>query len=103
EGIKQVSREKLESWWQSRTLLLLKPTDEFITDKEKKKDWWQWIKHLVKEDVNILIMALALGIFISILSLSTAIFSQKLIDEILPAKDTLKLFVGLGLLGFLLL
>lgn len=48
-------------------------------------------------------LALVLGIFVSILSLATAIFTQKLIDEILPAEDTLKLFVGLGLLGVLLL
>jgi ATP-binding cassette subfamily B protein len=37
------------------------------------------------------------------LGLSTAIFTQKLIDEFLPDEDTVKLFVGLGLLAFLLL
>lgn len=102
EGVKQITPEELEPLWQSKALLLLKPTKEFVTVKEKKKDRWQWIKRLAKEDVIILSLALAIGIFVSVLSLATAIFSQKLIDEILPAQDTLKLFVGLGLLGFLL-
>lgn len=103
EGIKQITPEELEPLWQSKALLLLKPANEFVTVKEKKKDRWQWLKRLAKEDINILSLALAIGIFVSILSLATAIFSQKLIDEILPAEDMLKLFVGLGLLGFLLL
>src|SRR5699024_11564079 len=55
------------------------------------------------ENFNFLDLAFAFGIFVSILSLATAIFSQKLIDEILPAEDLTKLFVGLGLLGVLLL
>jgi ATP-binding cassette subfamily B protein len=103
EDVKRVKPEKLDEIWQSKALLLLKPTDEFVTVEEQKKDQWKWIKNLIREDLNILGLALALGIFVSVLSLATAIFSQKLIDEILPAEDTLKLFVGLGLLGFLLL
>lgn len=103
EGVKLITSGKLEKMWQSKALLLLKPTENLTMVKEKKKDRWRWIKQLAKEDLNIMGLALALGIFVSVLSLATAIFSQKLIDDILPAKDTLKLFVGLGLLGFLLL
>ncbi|MDR8393097.1 peptidase domain-containing ABC transporter [Aliifodinibius sp. S!AR15-10] len=101
-GVTSYSPEELEKVWQSNALLLIKPTDQFETIEEQKEDRWVWIKHLIKDDLNILGLALALGVFVSVLSLATAIFSQKLIDEILPAKDTLKLFVGLGLLGFLL-
>jgi len=102
-GVEEWTKDVLEEVWQSRALLLLQPTDDFNTVREKKKDRWKWIKQLAKEDLNILGLALALGIFVSVLSLATAIFSQKLIDEILPVKDMLRLFVGLGLLGFLLL
>lgn len=102
-GVTFYTPEELEKVWQSKALLLIKSTKEFVTSEEKKQDRWQWIKQLAEEDLNILGLALALGIFVSILSLATAIFSQKLIDEILPAEDTLKLFVGLGLLGVLLL
>ncbi len=103
EGVKIMTSEEMEEVWQSKVLLLLQSTEELTTAKEKNKDRWQWVKRLAKEDITILSLALALGIFIAVLSLSTAIFSQKLIDEILPSEDTLKLFVGLGLLGFLLL
>jgi ATP-binding cassette subfamily B protein len=103
EDVKRVKPEKLDEIWQSKALLLLKTTDDFVTVEEQKKDQWKWIKNLIKEDLNILGLALALGIFVSVLSLATAIFSQKLIDEILPNENTIKLFVGLGLLGFLLL
>jgi ATP-binding cassette subfamily B protein len=102
EGVKQLTADELREVWESKALLLLKPTPTFITVKEKKEDRWRWIKQLVREDITILGLALALGIFVSILSLATAIFSQKLIDEILPAEDTTKLLVGLGLLGVLL-
>ncbi|MEX2362632.1 MAG: ABC transporter transmembrane domain-containing protein, partial [Balneolaceae bacterium] len=64
---------------------------------------WQWIRHLAEEDVPILGVAVAIGIFIAVLGLSTAVFTQKLIDDFLPDENTLKLFVGLGLLAFLLL
>ncbi len=103
EGVKQYSPEELEEVWQSKALLLLKPSEEFIREEEKKKERWQWIKRLAKEDMKILCLALAIGVFISILSLATAVFLQKLIDSILPRGNTTKLFVGLGLLGFLLL
>lgn len=102
-GVIFYTSEELEKVWQSKALLLLKHAEGFVTVEEKKQGRWQWIKRLAEEDLNILGLALALGIFVSILSLATAIFSQKLIDEILPAKDIMKLFVGLGLLGFLLL
>ena len=44
-----------------------------------------------------LFIALFLGILISSLSLSSAIFSQKLIDDILPGNNTRKLVVSLSL------
>lgn len=102
EGVKLMSPEEIEELWQSKALLLLKATEELTTAKEKNKDRRQWIKRLAREDITILSLALVLGIFIAVLSLSTAIFSQKLIDDILPSGDTVKLFVGIGLLTFLL-
>ena len=47
--------------------------------------------------------AVVLGIVLALLSLTTALFSQKLIDQILPNKQTEKLWLGLVLLVILLL
>src|SRR5690625_6092163 len=52
---------------------------------------------------SIISVADIIDLFISILFLSTAIFTQKLIDEFLPDEDSLKLFTGLVLLTILLL
>lgn len=103
EGVKKWSEEELKSVWKSKALLLLKKGDDFVTNDDTKKDKWNWIRNLAEKDFPILGVAAALGLFIAVLGLSTAIFTQKLIDEFLPGEDTLKLFVGLGLLTFLLL
>jgi len=101
-GVKAVAENEIEEQWQSKALLLVKSTPELTTKKEKNNERWSWVKELVKEDIEILGLALALGIFITVLSLSTAIFSQKLIDVILPERDLGKLFLGAGFLTILL-
>lgn len=103
EGVKLVSKEELEEQWQSKALLLVKKTDDFNEVQEIKSRKSEWLKELVKDDIEILGLALALGIFITVLSLSTAIFSQKLIDVILPKRDLTKLLLGAGFLAILLI
>lgn len=103
EGVKLIPASELDELWQSKALLLLKPTPKFVQKKEIQQARWHWLKELVLEDLEILILALALGIFITVLSLSTAIFSQQLIDIILPNRDITKLFLGTIFLSFLLL
>ena len=95
--------EQLVSVWQSKSLLLFQPTPKLQQTAAVKNRRWYWIKELVREDLNTLGIALAIGIAVAALGLATAIFSQQLIDKILPAKDTLRLFSGVGLLLFLLL
>ncbi|MDG5766895.1 peptidase domain-containing ABC transporter [Balneolales bacterium ANBcel1] len=103
EGVKKWREEELEAVWKSKALLLLKKGDDFATNDATKREKWGWIRNLAEEDIPILGVAVAIGLFIAALGLTTAIFTQKLIDEFLPDEDTLKLFVGLGLLTFLLL
>jgi ATP-binding cassette subfamily B protein len=47
-------------------------------------------------------VAAVLGVVIAVLSMATAVFSQKLIDVILPNKQLTKLWLGIGLLTVLL-
>ncbi len=95
---------QLTAVWLSKTLLLLHPTNEL--EKVSVEEGWQykinWLYNFVKSDLNLLYTALVLGAFVSTLGISIAIFSQKLIDTILPAKDFSTLMVGSGLLLFLL-
>ncbi len=96
---------ELEESWQSKSLLLLKPTDN-LTQLDRQEGilaTLRWLFHFVDPDLNLLFIVFMLGAFISVLGSSVAIFSQKLIDVILPAKSVSKLFLAAGLLFFLLL
>lgn len=103
DGVMKWSVEELKSVWESKTLLLIKKGSDFVTRKNTTRKKWQWIRQLADEDVPILGVATLIGLFIAVLGLSTAIFTQKLIDEFLPDENTLKLITGLVLLAFLLL
>jgi ATP-binding cassette subfamily B protein len=102
EGKRILSAEILDRIWQSKSLVLAKPNSEFQLNSDflaKKK---KWIFDLVKPDLPILLISGFLGLIVTILGLSVAVFSQKLIDEILPKQQWEKLILGLVLLSILL-
>lgn len=102
KGVSLWHREQLEKVWQSKSLLKLSPNEHFKLAIHRSKKYSQLLGW-IKEDINILMASLFLGILIAVFSLATAIFSQKLIDVILPTKEITKLIVGLILFGFVLL
>ncbi len=102
-NVQEWTEKELLEVWKSKALLLLKPTPKLQDEKLKRKKKWDWLKSFIKEDLNILGIALAIGIVVAVLGLATAIFSQKLIDDILPVEDKLRLFAGVGLLFVLLM
>lgn len=103
KGITEYTNERLNAIWQSKALLKLTPNQNFehrkATTAKKKK----WIVELVREDYPLLFVSLFLGLVIALLGISTAIFSQKLIDDILPKADVQRLVVSLVLVLLLLL
>lgn len=103
KGISYLSKEELSAIWLSKTLLTLKPTERFVKTKIQNKEKFNWFLNLIKEDYPILGISIFLGILIAILGLATAIFSQKLIDDILPKSKIQSLIIGLVCLLLLLL
>lgn len=99
--IEYINEKELKTIWQSKALLLCKETDKLIKKKAENKQKWQWIYKYLKEDVNLLSMSLFLGIILAVLSLATAVYSQKLIDVLLPSNDTFKITASICLLFFL--
>ncbi|SEP89703.1 peptidase domain-containing ABC transporter [Neolewinella agarilytica] len=89
--------------WQSKALLLLKKNAVADAVETERRSQWDWIKGLVEEDTPLLSIALVMGVVLAVLGLATAIFSQQLLDSILPEADRSRLFVGAGLLLLLLL
>lgn len=102
-GVRQVPADELEERWVSKTLVTLSPGADFVTKERQTKEKVRWLKELLRDDYNILSTALVLGFFVSLLSLAVAVFSQKLLDQILPERQEIALKIGLALLFFLLL
>ena len=98
------SARDIDSIWESKFLIVIKSGaqgPEAI--KAKSPGIGQWMYNFVKPDLTLLGMALLLGTLVAVLGLSTAVFSQKLLDDILPSGDRFRLFSGIALLCALLI
>lgn len=103
KGIVEMSESELSEIWQSKMLLTLAPSEAFIKVAQDSKQKRNWLWKLIQEDTNLLIISTLLGVVLALMSLSTAIFSQKLIDKILPEQNVNQLILGFVLLSIVLL
>ncbi len=101
-AVVRIEKEDLEKIWKSKALLRLSPTNKFVKNESAIREERKWLVSLLKNDLNILTVSILLGIIISALGISTAIFSQKLMDEILPRAENQRMFFGLVLILLLL-
>lgn len=101
-GVEVWTEEELLSQWKSRAVLILNPSEKFEVVPQNNQKKIAWFKELIREDAPILIIAAVLGITLATVGMATAIFSQKLLDEILPKHQTQRLWMGMGLLAVLL-
>ena len=99
--IEYFNEKELDTIWKSKALLLCQETNNLVKNKTSKKQKRLWIYTYIKEDINLLSMSLFLGIILAVLSLATAVYSQKLIDVLLPSKDSFKIIASICLLFFL--
>lgn len=102
KSIEYIGKADLENIWKSKALILLKPTNKLNTSI-KKPNKYKWAISFLKEDANIISMAFVLGLIIAILGLSSAVFSQKFIDTLLPSNNITTVILGSTLLLFLML
>ena len=103
KGITTCTKNELEAIWQSKTCLTLSPNEHFVKEKTRKQDKKQWFLSLIKDDHRLINFSILLGLGIAILGMAMAVFSQKLIDDILPSKNLDKLITGIILVTVLLL
>lgn len=103
KGIYTLTAEELEKIWVSKTCLTLFPNENFVQEKETNQSQKKWFLNLVKEDYKLLWISVLLGVFVAALGLAMSLFSQKLIDDILPSENKTKLISGIALLTVLLL
>ncbi|RNA60727.1 peptidase domain-containing ABC transporter [Chryseobacterium nematophagum] len=102
KGLEYWTKEYLEEVWQSKTCLTLKPNSEFQKKVQTNSEKRKWLKNLIKEDQEAVYIIIFWGVIFSLLGMSMSIFSQKLIDDILPKKKISLLILSISFLGFLL-
>ncbi len=98
KGLVVLTRDKFETIWKSKIVLLLKPDTELYY--RAPKSWITWIRSYVKEESVWIYQALFLGTVYTLLGLLTAFFIQRLIDDFIPKHNLTKIgYTG----GFLLI
>lgn len=102
KGIYYLSVSELENIWISKTCLTLEPNETFVKEKKEKNAQRKWFLEILKEDYKLLWISVLLGVFVASLGMAMSLFSQKLIDDILPSHNIKKLISGIGLLTILL-
>lgn len=103
KGVVEMSEQELMTIWQSKVCLTLTPNSDFVTARVRKRKKWEWFKTLIRDDIGLLSITAVLGLLVASAGLAMAIFSQKLIDSILPLKNHNKLFLGVLFVSFILL
>ncbi|MBI2283094.1 MAG: peptidase domain-containing ABC transporter [Bacteroidetes bacterium] len=103
-GLVKYKESELENIWASKYILELEVNEKFVKvyDAQKKKK--RWFFDLFKKDIFPLTSIVIIGFFIATIGLSVSIFTQQLIDNIIPARSIDKLqysLIGLGLLVLL--
>jgi ATP-binding cassette subfamily B protein len=98
EGVMEYTEEALSAIWKTGLLLTLKPHSNFQIDKHLlKRGKFLFLTNLISPDKHILFITFILSLTTSSLSFATAIFSQKLIDDILPSRNINVLFSFIAL------
>ena len=94
-GVNKYTESQLKEKWNGYCLFLQPNSFELKESINKRKR--EWVFNLVREDWGLLISSLIIGIITTILGLSMTIFSQILVDEILPDRNVEKIIVGLSI------
>ncbi|MFY8068771.1 MAG: peptidase domain-containing ABC transporter [Flavobacterium sp.] len=103
KGIYYLTADELDKIWVSKSCLTLEINESFIKVEIEKHSQKEWFLNLLNEDYKLLWISVLLGVFVAGLGLAMSLFSQKLIDDILPSNNIKKLVSGIGLLTVLLL
>ena len=95
DGILYLSENDLEAIWISKALLTFQPTANLPSNLNNRKAKIDWLLKEVRKDKSIVTSTILLGIMITALSFTTAVFTEKLVDNLLPSQNTQRIITGL--------
>jgi len=101
KGIYTLTRQEFEKMWKSKSVILLKPTNDLLNENTLR--WHSWLSNYIKKDSIWLMQSIFLGIVFTILGLLTSLFIQKLIDKYIPEKNNIWIYYTAFLLLILLI
>ena len=93
-GIQQHTDEQLQSTWPEGVLISLKFSGKLNLKKRDNNSFSHWFMPLLKPHKRKLILILSLGFLNSILLFSTSVFTEKLVDELLPSQNRKLILAG---------
>jgi len=102
KGLINKSAEELEKIWLSRRCLSIAPGKDFTYKSAQESDKRKWLINTIKPEKELLMISILLGILISALGTVMAVFTQKLIDKILPSGE-IKILIITSVLVLVLL
>tara|TARA_Y100000588_G_scaffold383773_1_gene473765 strand:- start:3648 stop:5762 length:2115 start_codon:yes stop_codon:yes gene_type:complete len=91
-GVQFYSDEELLNVWKSGYILIIKKNESIPLAKTQQKDYLNWILDMMKADTSYYISAVFLGVIIALLNMTTLVFTEKLIDVVLPSRSLELLF-----------
>lgn len=103
EGISKYTDEELQRIWKSGYLLQVSPNSEFKANGFHADRSIKWLKDHLIQDKNLFVSSILLGTILAVLGLATAVFTEQLVDDILPQRDFSLLLKGIASWGLLLL
>lgn len=83
-GLTRWSPQELEARWTSRACLVLEPGPAFAPATGKRRQQQRVLRQLLRPDASLLLLSSLLGLVVAGLGLVMAVYSQRLIDHILP-------------------
>lgn len=87
EGITFKTSGALDTIWKSRKCLTISPGENFKYQEVERKEKRKWLYETIMPDKELLVISVFVGILISALGIVMAVFTQKLIDKIIPSGE----------------
>ncbi len=102
KGLTAQTTTEIEKIWLSHKCLAVSPGKEFVFEKVIKSRKRRWVTDTIKPEYELLVASVLVGVVIAFLGVVMAVYTQKLLDRILPSGDSGMLVVSIILVLLLL-
>lgn len=102
EGLRIFQMDDLQKIWVSGKCLAVMPGNGFATSVIQRKEKLRWVSEMLKPEKDVLLSCLLAGAVISALGVVMAVFTQKLLDNIIPSHNQTLLILTVVLVMILL-